>query len=313
MAPDGSGEVRSVPEDGPMTSGLTLVHKPVGVTSFSLVQAFRDELAGRGPVPPVCHGGTLDPFAEGLLLLLSGPMTRLMDELHKAPKEYVATVVWGRETDTGDLHGTPTLQEDASTLTPSGLDAALAPFLGWTDQVPPATSAKKIGGEPAYKKAHRGETVVLPPSRVFLHEARWLSHDLPHASRLWMRVRGGFYVRSLARDLGRRLGCGAHVSALARPAIGPWPDPGPGERPHHAGTALLPWLPTRELNDAEVGALRQDAAIAPGVLRPGAWAFPRGFPSVDDRALGLHQGRFVGLLAREKDDLRPLALWRGSL
>jgi tRNA pseudouridine55 synthase len=296
-----------------MTSGLTLVHKPVGVTSFSLVQSFRGELARLGPVPPVCHGGTLDPFAEGLLLMLSGPMTRLMDELHRAPKEYVATVVWGRETENGDLHGTTTMAGDASRLAPEALDAALAPFRGWTDQVPPATSAKKIDGEPAYRKAHRGETFVLPSSRVYLHEARWLSHDLPHSSRLWMRVRGGYYVRSLVRDLGRTLGCGAHVSTLSRPSIGPWRDPGTAERPHLSGTSLLPWLPMRELSDADVGALRQETAITAGVLKPGAWNFPAGFPSVEDRVRGFHQGRFVALLSREEQTLRPLAQWRGSL
>src|SRR5205085_314882 len=104
-------------------------------------------------------------------------------------------------------------QGDASAMMPQDLDAALAGFLGWRDQVPPATSAKKIGGEPAYKKAHRGEEVVLPPSRVYLHEARWLSHDLPGKSRLLLTCRGGYYVRALARDLGRRLGCGGHLSA----------------------------------------------------------------------------------------------------
>ena len=296
-----------------MTSGLTLVHKPVGVTSFSLVQTFREELARLGRVPPVCHGGTLDPFAEGLLLLLSGPMTRLMDELHRAPKEYVATIVWGRETDTGDLHGKTTLEGDTSTLAPVPLDAALAPFLGWTDQVPPATSAKKLGGEPAYKKAHRGEEVVLPPSRVFLHEARWLSHDLPHHSRLWMRVRGGFYVRSLARDLGRALGCGAHVATLSRPSIGPWRDPGIETRPHLSGDDLLPWLPKRTLSDAEVGVIRQEQTIPTGALLPAGWRFPEGFAPVDDRVRGFHQGRFVALLARDSDALRPLSHWRGGL
>ena len=192
-----------------MTPGIHLLHKPVGVTSFSLVQP---EL---GPVP-VCHGGTLDPFAEGLLLLLAGPLTRTMELLHALPKTYVAEVVWGAETDNGDAGGKVVFTGDASALTPARLDEALAPLLGWTEQVPPPTSAKKIDGEPAYRKVHRGETVTLPPSRVYLHSARWLSHALPRSSRLLLTCRGGYYVRSLARDVGRALGCGAHLSALKK-------------------------------------------------------------------------------------------------
>ena len=151
---------------------------------------------------------------------------------------------------------------------------------------------------------------MLPPSRVFLHEARWLSHDLPRTSRLWMRVRGGFYVRALARDLGRALGCGAHVRTLARPAIGPWRDPGPGAELSVPEEQILPWLPRRMLTDAEVGALRREETVETGLLRPGPWAFPSGFPVVEDRALGVHQGRLVALLAREAGGLRALAHWR---
>src|SRR5512146_2806127 len=136
-----------------MRPGLYLVHKPPGITSFSVVRAAKEELAARGRPRklPLCHGGTLDPFAEGLLLLLAGEATRLMDLLHEAPKRYVAEVAWGAETDNGDPLGRVVAQGDPSALTPELLDAALAPHLGWTEQVPPSTSAKKIGGEPAYR------------------------------------------------------------------------------------------------------------------------------------------------------------------
>ena len=100
--------------------GLHLVHKARGETSFSLVRALQDALRDARLEPmPIVHGGALDPFAEGLLLLLAGPATKLMDELHPIPKQYEAVIAWGRETDTGDAGGTPVLQADASALTPA--------------------------------------------------------------------------------------------------------------------------------------------------------------------------------------------------
>src|SRR5207248_1409401 len=139
----------------------------------------------------MCHGGTLDPFAHGLLLMLVGPATRLFEHLHAIPKVYEATVRWGVETDNGDPMGRAVFTGDASQLTPQRLEEALATFVGWQDQTPHATSAKRIGGERAYVRAHRGETVVMPESRVYLHEARWLGHDLAHASRPRIGARGG--------------------------------------------------------------------------------------------------------------------------
>lgn len=288
-----------------MTPGIYRVHKPVGVTSFSVVQSFLDETRARpGKRVPVCHGGTLDPFAEGLLLVLVGGATRLFELLHAVPKTYEAEVIWGTETDTGDLHGKPVHQGDTSSLTPEALDAALASFVGWKDQVPPATSAKKVGGEPAYRKAHRGEVVELPPSRVYLHHAQWLSHSLPHSSRLLLTCRGGYYVRALARDVGRALGCGAHLSALRRTAIGPWEDPPPGQRIGVHGSGLLPWSRTRFLTDHDVGELRQERGIPLSVVLPPEWKPPPGFPDPGAPVRGFHQGRLTFLL-RERDG----ALW----
>ncbi len=291
---------------GRLSPGIYRVHKPVGATSFSVVRRFMEEVqaAGPGKRMPVCHGGTLDPFAEGLLLVLVGQAPRLFERLHAVPKTYEAEVVWGTETDTGDLHGRPVFQADAAALTPARLDAALAPFVGWREQVPPATSAKKVGGEPAYRKAHRGEVVELPPSRVYLHEARWLSHDLPRRSRLWLSCRGGYYVRSLARDVGRALGCGAHLSALRRTAIGPWEDPGSGPRGWLHGRELLPWARVRALTDAEVGELRRERPIPASGVQPADWKLPMGFPDPEAPIRGFHQGRLTFLL-REREG----ALW----
>ncbi|WP_141588499.1 tRNA pseudouridine(55) synthase TruB [Myxococcus sp. AB056] len=291
---------------GKLSPGIYRVHKPVGATSFSVVQRFMEEAKAAQPGKriPVCHGGTLDPFAEGLLLVLVGQAPRLFELLHAVPKVYEAEVVWGTETDTGDLHGRPVLQGDTAALTPGALDAALTSFVGWREQVPPATSAKKVGGEPAYRKAHRGEAVELPPSRVYLHAARWLSHDLPRASRLWLSCRGGYYVRSLARDVGRALGCGAHLSTLRRTAIGPWEDPEPEQRVWLHGRDLLPWARVRTLTDAEVGELRRERPVPASSLQPADWALPPGFPDPEAPIRGFHQGRLAFLL-RERDG----ALW----
>ncbi|MHB8874065.1 MAG: tRNA pseudouridine(55) synthase TruB [Myxococcaceae bacterium] len=284
--------------------GLYLAHKPVGPTSFTLVRALQDEL-GSARKLPVSHGGTLDPFAEGLLLLLVGPATRLMDLLHPAPKTYVAELAWGAETDNGDLLGKVVAEGDPTGLTPRALDEALGGFLGWREQVPPTTSAKKVGGEPAYRKVHRGEAVVLPPSRVFLHSARWLSHELPGRSRLELVCRGGYYVRALARDLGQKLGARAHLTRLARTRIGPWEDPGPERRVGVFGEDLLPWFGSRELTDDEARALRRGQAIPRGRLRRAPFRFPEGFPEPEPLVRGLRGGALWALLESRDGQLWP--------
>ncbi len=294
--------------------GVHLVHKPVGGTSFAIVKDFMRAAreAGQGKLA-IGHGGTLDPFADGLLLILAGQATRLMELMHPLPKTYEATVVWGVETETCDHLGVVVSECDASAMTPERLDQVLKTFLGWREQVPPATSAKKIGGEAAYKKAHRGEEVVLPPSRVYLHEAAWLSHELPSRSTLRITCRGGFYVRSLAQDLGRALGCGAHLSTLHRTAIGPWADPGPDATSVIAGEALIPWCRARRLDDDEARRLGLGQAIGLGVIEPPAWDLPEGFPDPAAPIRGLHDGKLVALLKEAEEGLRTQANLRGGL
>jgi tRNA pseudouridine55 synthase len=288
-----------------MDAGILLVHKPVGPTSFSLVQGRIDAARARRPNkrPRFCHGGTLDPFASGLLLILAGPATKLFDHLHDIPKVYEATIRWGIETDNGDPLGQPTFTGDPSSLSPQRLDELLPTLVGWHDQTPPATSAKRIGGERAYEKAHRGESVDLPPSRVYLHEATWLDHDLPNHSRLRIVVRGGYYVRALARDLGRTLGCGAHLSALHRTAIGPWTDPCPENSTVLHGRQIMPWTPSRSLTDQEVGDLRQARPIPRGELVDPEWHVPAGFPPAQPLVRGIHLDRLRFVLRPEQDAL----------
>ena len=284
-----------------MKAGIHLVHKGVGESSFDVVRGFKRAAAEEGLKKyALGHGGTLDPFAEGLLLVLAGQATRLMELLHPLPKTYRTEVVWGTETDTCDHLGLTVAQGDTSPLAAQALDAALLGFLGWRDQVPPATCAKKIGGEAAYKKAHRGEVFELPPSRVYLHEARWLAHDLPHSSVLEITCRGGFYVRSLARDLGRQLGCGAHLAKLGRTAIGPWQDPGVDQVTLVEGSSLIPWCPARTLTTAEADHLLHGRPIELGEVSAPVWSLPDGFPDPGAPVRALHEDRLVALL-KEKD------------
>lgn len=298
-----------------MTPGIHLLHKPEGPTSFSIVQSCMESLqsAPGRRLPRICHGGALDPFASGLLLILVEPATRLFDYLHPIPKTYEATIRWGIETDNGDPHGQITFQGDPSGLSPRQLDDFLKIFRGWQDQIPHATSNKRIGGERAFLKAHRGETVDMPPSRVYLHEATWLSHNLPQESRLRMTVRGGYYVRALARDLGRLAGCGAHLTHLRRTAIGPWQDPAPGETVALSGRDILPWCPTRILTDMEIGDLRQSRDIPEKELLPPDWPLSPDFPDPDAPIRGFHQNHLSFLLKHTGDRLQIITAFRGGL
>jgi tRNA pseudouridine55 synthase len=298
-----------------MTPGIHLIHKPAGPTSFSVVQDCLKRLPskGSGKLPKICHGGTLDPFADGLLPILVEPATKLFDFLHDIPKVYEAVIRWGVETDNSDPLGNIVAIADSSALTVTQVEEALAPFAGWHEQVPPATSAKRIDGERAYEKVQRGETVVMPPCRVYLHEARWVEHHLPGESTLRMTVRGGFYVRALVRDMGRNLGCGAHVVRLHRAAIGPWIDPGPGRMISLSGRETLPWLRSRILDDSDVGELRKGNTIRLGHMLPAEWPIPAGFPLPEPHVRGFHLGKFCFLLIPHEGRLKLVAPLRGGL
>jgi tRNA pseudouridine55 synthase len=282
-----------------LTPGIYLVHKPVGHSSFALVQAFMEEVRRAGirrDRLPVCHGGALDPFAEGLVLLLAGQATRLMDLLHDVPKTYEAEIAWGAETDNGDPLGRVIATGDPASLTPQRLETTLRAFLGVRDQVPPAHSNKRVGGERAYALAHRGESVLLPPSRVYLHEASFLDHDLPARSNLRLVSGGGYYVRALARDLGRATGALGHLRRLRRTSIGPWADPGPGEREQVRGAALFPWLPSTEVSEAELAALRAGKDIERRPQHLPAWPLPPGFPDSREPIRAMLDDQLVALL-----------------
>ncbi len=249
--------------------GLVLVDKPAGWTSHDVVAKAR-RLFGQ---PRIGHTGTLDPFATGLLVLCLGQATRLAEYLTAHEKEYTGEVVLGIETDTADSDGEVTRRAPVPDLGPADLERLAAAFTGRLAQVPPAHSAVKVGGQRAYALARKGEAVELAPREV---EVFSLELAMAGRDRLTLRVRcgPGTYVRALARDIGRAIGCGAHLAALRRTRSGPFRV---GEAytlealerlaaAGRAGDAVLP---------ADEGMLRWSAAILGAA---GAGAFARGNP-----------------------------------
>jgi tRNA pseudouridine55 synthase len=196
--------------------GLLLVDKPAGVTSHDVVNAARRALGEKR----IGHAGTLDPFATGLLVLLVGQATRLLPYVSGDPKVYAATVRFGAETDTEDLLGA-IVREAAPPGEPS-VRAALPSLTGTIEQLPPAYSAKRIGGRRAYELARAGETVALAavPVRVDAWDLLAWREGEPVECDVRVTCGPGTYVRSLARDLGRAAASAAHLSALRRERSG---------------------------------------------------------------------------------------------
>jgi len=168
------------------------------------------------------HGGTLDPMASGVLPVCIGEATKLAPFLLDADKEYEALVRFGVETDTLDAEGQVVARRPVPVLDAEAVEGALAAFRGAIDQVPPMYSALKRAGRPLYAYARAGETLERPPRRVFVHALDLLGLDPPDGVRLRVRCSKGTYVRSLAADLGRAMGHGAHLAALRRTASGPF-------------------------------------------------------------------------------------------
>jgi tRNA pseudouridine55 synthase len=198
----------------PALDGVLVVDKPLGPTSHDVVARARRALG----TPRVGHTGTLDPRATGVLPLVIGKGTRLARFLTASMKEYEALVVFGRATDTYDAAGTVTA-ETGRRPAPDAVEAALAQFRGAFLQTPPAYSAKKVDGERAYARARRDEAVT-PPAVMVSVEQLALTGWEGEMARLTVRASAGFYVRSLAHDLGTALGTGAHLAGLRRTRAG---------------------------------------------------------------------------------------------
>jgi tRNA pseudouridine55 synthase len=193
-----------------------LVAKPAGPTSHDVVDIARRALGEQR----IGHLGTLDPFAKGLLVLVVGRATRLAAYAAEWPKEYDGVIRLGVTTDTDDLTGAVVSTASWTGITPAQLAAVIDSFRGGYEQRPPAYSAVKIDGERAYARARRGETVEPAARPVEIRRLEIVEAAVP-GLQFRATVSGGTYLRSLARDIGAKLGCGAHLAALRRTAVGP--------------------------------------------------------------------------------------------
>jgi tRNA pseudouridine55 synthase len=196
-----------------LTDGVILLDKPPGVSSFAALAEVKARLAIRR----VGHAGTLDPFADGLLVALSGAFTRLAGFASAMDKEYVAAVAFGAGTDTLDREGAVTAEGPVPAR--EDLEAVLPGFCGEILQVPPAFSAVHVGGRRAYEAARRGEAVALAPRPVVIHSLRLLGFSGREAV-LGVCCSRGTYIRSLARDIAEKLGTVSHLRRLRRTRIG---------------------------------------------------------------------------------------------
>jgi tRNA pseudouridine55 synthase len=199
---------------------VLVIDKPKGPSSFAVCKRVRALLGRKGE--KVGHGGTLDPFASGVLPVCLGEGTKVIPFLLDADKTYEADVRFGVETDTQDSTGQVVAEHALAGLSGPAVEAALPAFRGEIEQVPPMYSALKHKGRALYTYARKGETVERQPRRLTIHGLDLLAFTPPDRACLRVRCSKGTYVRTLAADLGQRLGVGAHLGELRRTASGPF-------------------------------------------------------------------------------------------
>jgi tRNA pseudouridine55 synthase len=195
--------------------GAILIDKPAGPTSHDVVDAIRR----RFQIKKVGHCGTLDPNATGLLIIVLGRGTKLSERLMGDDKVYEGAIKFGETTDSYDVDGEITASLPVPPLTLDQLNEEAAKFVGDLMQIPPMVSAIKVKGVPLYKLARKGIEIVREPRLVHIYNFRFTSYELPLGS-FKIACTKGTYVRSIAHDLGQKLGCGAHLATLRRSVSG---------------------------------------------------------------------------------------------
>lgn len=210
-----------------MENQIILIDKPTGLSSFGVVAKVRGKLtANFGHKVKVGHTGTLDPFATGLLILLSGKMTKRSDEFLKQDKIYQATLRLGYTSTTGDPEGEITpyptdnnISTNTKELSETDISLALKSFLGKINQQVPKYSAVKINGQRAYKLARQNKDFETPTREVEIKSIKILDYHYPEL-KIEVHCSSGTYIRTLAEDIGQKLGTGAYLTALRRLQIG---------------------------------------------------------------------------------------------
>ncbi len=288
----------------PTVNGLVVLDKPAGITSRDAVDR---ALRWFGRRTKIGHTGTLDPFATGVLVLCLGQATRLTEYVQGMSKTYRSVFVLGATSDTDDVEGTLTPTPPAAAPGREAVLAALASLVGTIEQVPPAYSAAKVAGRRAYDLARQGEEVSLRPRLVQVYAIDLLRYDYPEVE-VEVRCGKGTYIRSLARDAGRALGCGAYVRQLRRTHVGPFAAEAAVSLEADSDTAragLLPpglalaELPRVVVSRDEAGRLRHGQSI--GV--PAGLAAQAGEVGVFDEAGGVVA---VAQVDAARGELRPV-------
>lgn len=199
-------------------AGVVLADKPVGPTSFRMVQQVRRALG----IKKVGHAGTLDPFASGLLVIcVSRPATRIISQLMEGEKEYLGILRLGFETDTQDREGNIIAEHAVPALSQETIEACLSQFMGTQLQQPPQFSALKHKGKPLYHYARKGIVIEKEPRQITIFSLEFIEY-CEQCLQIRVVCSKGTYVRTLATDIGRALGCGAYLQELRRTRSGPF-------------------------------------------------------------------------------------------
>lgn len=200
-----------------MENGIILIDKEIGMTSREVDNAIMKKFSSRH----VGHLGTLDPFASGLLVLGLNKGTKYLPYLDDSKKSYIATLLLGEATSSGDTEGEKTEEKPVPPLSKESLAEILKGFIGKGEQLPPMTSAIKIGGEELYKKAHRGEVVERKPRNICIYSLNLVSFD-KRSLIFSCTVSQGTYIRVLGEDIAKKIGTVGHLITLRRLSIGPF-------------------------------------------------------------------------------------------
>lgn len=200
-----------------MYNGIMVINKPKLLTSHDVVDIVRKKLG----IKKVGHAGTLDPLAEGVLVILIGGCTKSFSKLMNLVKEYIAVVKLGEATFSGDAQSKVIETKSYSHITPQEILVAIKRFEGDIQQVPPMVSALHRNGKRLYSLARKGIVVDLPPRKVVIQKIEVLDIDIPRFT-IYVKCSKGTYIRKLAEDIGRELDSCAHVESIKRISVGPF-------------------------------------------------------------------------------------------